>query len=137
MNIKKGLHRIFIVLSIIVFVGFVLLVNTAYIEEPLLKFIIPFCIASMVYLSFWIGIWIIAGFNTDKEIFSNKGLIVNLMLLIILFVFTSIFFYNKYNTTRSNYNKLKMEYSNYRSRIEDNFTGWTLEEIKDLFNNKL
>lgn len=136
MNNKKGLHRVFIILSFVTFISFVLLVNTVYIEEPLLKFAISFCVASAVYLTFWVGIWIVAGFNADKETFSNKGLIVNLILLIALFGFTSIFFYVKYNVAINKYNKIETEYSKYKSRIEGNFTGWTLEEIKDLFNSK-
>lgn len=63
MNNKKGLHRVFIILSFVTFISFMLLVNTVYIEETLLKFVISFCVASAVYLIFWIGIWVVADLN--------------------------------------------------------------------------
>ncbi|MDY6358430.1 MAG: hypothetical protein SPL73_05665 [Cyanobacteriota bacterium] len=39
-------------------------------------------------------------------------------------------------TLNAKYNELSQTFSKYRASMEGNYSGWTLEEIQKLFNNK-
>ena len=99
------------------------------------KFIIPIILSVIIYLFYWIGLWVVCGF-LDKKEFNNKGLIIVLTLSLIFFVSCTIFLTSLNYKQKREYRKIEKEYATYRSRNEGNFTGWTLEEIKDLFNDK-
>ncbi len=133
-NIKNGLHRIFILLAMTLFV----ISLFEYLNSDcdlIFKIIMPFIVSASIYFSYWVGLWVVNGFFDKKE-FNNKGLIVVLILLLFFFIGCTIFLANLNYKHEKEYRKIELEYAKYRTTMEGNYSGWTLEEIKDLFNNK-
>ena len=71
-----------------------------------------------------------------KHFFSWKVSFFIVLFLLILMSIFSIFQIFVTVDLQNKYTKLDTEYSKYRASMEGNYSGWTLEEIQELFNGK-
>ncbi len=134
-NFKTGFHRVFIILSIIIS-----LLLTNYLElhsvnspQDLWLYLIPIFLGLCFYSIYYVILWIISGFTYSKQQ-TNKGLIIALFLMNIIIGIIAIERQYKIVELNKEKQELQNKFYEYKSRIEGNYSGWTIEEIKDLFN---
>lgn len=130
MNYKSGFNRIFILLGFAGFIG-MFFCNE---QNDFLFFVLDIIFGLCIYLSYFIILWVIAGFKSTNIFVSNKKVLISLSILLILAFTICIEREIKVVQLQNKLSKVEREYSQYRSRIEGNYSGWTLEEIQKLFN---
>lgn len=134
-NFKTGFHRLFIILSLFIFLLLVNYMDLLSIDSPqdIWLYLVPIFLGLCFYSLYYIILWIISGFTNSKQQ-TNKGLIIALVLMNIIIGIIAIERQCKIVELNQEKQELQDEFSNYRARIEGNYSGWTNEEISDLFN---